>query len=81
MTFNVRLFAMVREIAGADIVSVSLPPEAPASMIIGELAKSYPDIERWRPHLRIAVNAEYAGEDHILREHDEIALIPPVSGG
>jgi molybdopterin converting factor subunit 1 len=76
MEVTVRLFAMLRERAGARELTLELPDGARVSDALaelGELAAGLP--------LVMAVNREYAPEDHVLDAGDELALIPPVSGG
>src|SRR5688572_17109980 len=76
MQVTVRLFAMLRERAGASEVTVELPDGATvrdALAALGDLADGMP--------LVMAVNREYAPEDARLDSGDELALIPPVSGG
>jgi molybdopterin synthase catalytic subunit len=76
MEVTVRLFAMLRERAGASEVTVELPDGArvgDALAALGDLAEGMP--------LVMAVNREYAREDAPLDPGDELALIPPVSGG
>lgn len=76
MEVTVRLFAMLRERAGASEVTVELPEGArvrDALAALGGLADGLP--------LVMAVNREYAPEDAVLDPGDELALIPPVSGG
>lgn len=76
MQVTVRLFAMLRERAGAREVTLELPDGARVSdalSALGDLASDLP--------LVMAVNREYAHEDHPLDAGDELALIPPVSGG
>ena len=73
---TVRLFAMLRERAGAGEVVLDLPEGASvhdALESLGELAEGLP--------LVMAVNREYAPEHQVLAAGDELALIPPVSGG
>jgi molybdopterin synthase catalytic subunit len=73
---TVRLFAILRERAGAGAVTLELPEGArvrDAIDSLSELAEGVP--------LVMAVNREYASEDHVLDAGDELALIPPVSGG
>jgi molybdopterin synthase catalytic subunit len=73
---TVRLFAILRERAGAGSVDLELPEGArvaDALAELGPLAEGLP--------LVMAVNREYAPEDHELSSGDELALIPPVSGG
>jgi molybdopterin synthase catalytic subunit len=73
---TVRLFAMLRERAGARELTLELPDGArvaDALSELGEIAAGLP--------LVMAVNREYAPEDQVLDPGDELALIPPVSGG
>jgi MoaE-MoaD fusion protein len=76
MEVTVRLFAMLRERAGAREVTLELPDGARVSDALAELGS----IAEGLP-LVMAVNREYADEDQLLDSGDELALIPPVSGG
>jgi MoaE-MoaD fusion protein len=76
MEVTVRLFAMLRERAGAREVTLSLPDGARVSDALAELGA----IAEGLP-LVMAVNRVYADEDQVLDAGDELALIPPVSGG
>ena len=78
MEVTVRLFAILRERAGAQELTLELPDgasvnDALASAPLVALAEGVP--------LVMAVNREYAGGEHVLDAGDELALIPPVSGG
>ena len=73
---TVRLFAMLRQRAGSDEVVLDLPDGAKvddALAALGDLADDLP--------LVMAVNREYAPGHQVLAPGDELALIPPVSGG
>jgi molybdopterin synthase catalytic subunit/molybdopterin converting factor small subunit len=76
MEVTVRLFAMLRERAGAPEVVLELPEGACVRDALDALA----DLAQGLP-LVLAVNREYAAEDRVLDAGDELALIPPVSGG
>src|SRR5919201_4279627 len=76
MEVTVRLFAMLRERAGAREVTLQLPDGARVGDALAELGS----IAEGLP-LVMAVNREYADEDQVLDAGDELALIPPVSGG
>jgi molybdopterin synthase catalytic subunit len=76
MEVTVRLFAMLRERAGRPAVTLELPEGARVADALAELdglADGLP--------LVMAVNREYADEGRVLDAGDELALIPPVSGG
>ena len=76
MEVTVKLFAMLRERAGAREVTLDLPAGArvrDAVSALGEVTAGMP--------LVMAVNREYAPDDRVLDPGDELALIPPVSGG
>jgi len=76
MLVRIRLFAMLRERAGTNELELELPEGArvrDALAAVESLAAGLP--------LVMAVNREYASEDALLTAGDELALIPPVSGG
>jgi MoaE-MoaD fusion protein len=73
---EVRLFAMLRERAGAPSVTLELPAGARVRDALEELSELAAGLP-----LVMAVNREYAGEERVLEPDDELALIPPVSGG
>ncbi|MEA2422662.1 MAG: MoaE-MoaD fusion protein, partial [Thermoleophilaceae bacterium] len=76
MEVTVLLFAMLRERAGARQLTLELPEGARVRDALDSLADIASDLP-----LVMAVNREYAPEDHVLDPGDELALIPPVSGG
>ena len=82
MTVNVRLFAVLRERAGTDSIAVDLADGATVGDAIAALAET-PELAGVLDRLPVAmaVNRDYAAADTTLSEGDEVALIPPVSGG
>ena len=76
MQVTVRLFAMLRERAGASEVTLELPDGARVRDAIAALDGVVDDLP-----VVMAVNREYAPDDAVLDPGDELALIPPVSGG
>src|SRR3954464_6613051 len=72
----VLLFAMRRGRAGARQITIELPDGARVRDALDQLAALAADLP-----LVMAVNREDAPEDHVLDAGDELALIPPVSGG
>jgi molybdopterin synthase catalytic subunit len=82
MVIRIRLFAQLRERAGADYIDAALPDGATVADALRELGGGPPlDELLARLPVRMAVNRELVGPDTKLRADDELALLPPVSGG
>jgi len=81
MTVTVRLFAIVRERAGVEAVQLQLPEAATVQAASRMLGEKYPSLRDFLPRVAFAVNQEYVAADALLRDGDELAVIPPVSGG
>ena len=82
MTISVRLFAILRERAGQDRIALELDPGATVDDALAALARE-PGLAEplGRMAVAMAVNRDYASGDTELHAGDELALIPPVSGG
>ena len=76
MRVQIRLFATLRERAGADSLTLELPDGARVGDALGELRWLTGDLRTV-----LAVNRDYASAETVLQADDELALIPPVSGG
>ena len=81
MHVRVRLFARQREMAGAREVELELATGATIEDAWRALAARVPAIASGRPFARFARNGDYAEPDTLLADGDEIACIPPISGG
>ena len=81
MRVTVRLFARLRDIAGAAELAREIPSGATIGDLWHELAGEYPDLVPYERSISSAVNADYARMTHVLRAGDEVAFLPPVSGG
>jgi molybdopterin synthase catalytic subunit len=78
---RVLFFGAARE-AAADEAELILGEGEQARSVFGRLLELYPDLRRFRSSLLVAVNQEYARDlDVVLKDGDELALFPPVSGG
>jgi molybdopterin synthase catalytic subunit len=76
MKISVRLFAGVRERAGKEIVEVEIPDQATTDDVLEALADVVGEAR-----CVVAVNREYVGPGMPVRAGDEVAIVPPVSGG
>ena len=81
MTVRVLIFGVLADRTGKRELAVTLPEAATAADLLTKLAADYPDVAAMRGKLAVAVNMEYTDAAHVLHEGDEMALIPPVSGG
>jgi molybdopterin converting factor subunit 1 len=79
MTIRVLFFAYFRERVGVRQTTVDLPAEAKVEDLWRELVSRYEKLPSDPP--RFAVNQVYVDNAHPLHDNDELALIPPVSGG
>jgi molybdopterin converting factor subunit 1 len=76
---HVRLFASYREAAGTNRLDTTLPFDARVADLLDSLSGQLPALQRTRG--LIAVNHTYVTPETALHDEDEVALIPPVSGG
>jgi molybdopterin converting factor subunit 1 len=81
MKAKVRLFARLSELAGTRVAEVEVGEGLAAADVYGVLCRDYPQLAGMGGVLRYAVNGEYVSAAHPVGENDEVALIPPVSGG
>ncbi len=79
LSVTVRCFAAVRDLLGCERLEVPLAAGATVAALREELARRAPDLASLR--VAYAVNRAYVREDHVLQQGDEVALIPPISGG
>lgn len=78
---KVRLFAILAEIAGKREIDLTVPKDATGYDLLSALTEKYPELAPLAESLRLAANLEYVPLDHRLAPDDDLALIPPVSGG
>jgi molybdopterin converting factor subunit 1 len=81
MKLEVRLFAVARELAGADSISVELPQESTVAALRTAIARDFPQLAPLLPQVLFAVGSEYARDHTVLAADADVACIPPVSGG
>jgi molybdopterin converting factor subunit 1 len=78
---RVKLFAALREKAGTGELPVDLPEGATVADLAAALAKAIPEAAPLLVSVRYAVNCAFAGPGTVIGQNDEVAVIPPVSGG
>src|SRR5271169_1984177 len=81
MQVQVRYLGMLKEIAGRDGELVEVADGTDLRELYAALQRRMPQLQQFRAAIALAVNYEYSGSETPLHEGDEVALIPPVSGG
>lgn len=77
---HIRFFGPARDLAETKELTLDIEDHTTVGQIAGVIAENYPKLGS-ALGLRLAVNREYVALDHILGDRDEVAVIPPVSGG
>jgi len=80
MKCSIKAFGISKEIIGGKQLELEVPEGTTVSNLKKTLFEKYPALAELRS-VYVAVNTSYAAEELVLKEGDEIALIPPVAGG
>jgi molybdopterin converting factor subunit 1 len=81
MTITIRLFALLKDRAGTDQISLDLPEQSTIATAVEQLRHRVPALADHLNHIAFALNRSYTQSNTPLQDGDELALIPPVSGG
>jgi molybdopterin converting factor subunit 1 len=81
MRVTVRLFARLRDLAGAGELVRDLSAPATVQTVWRSLVAEFPTLADYERTMSVAVNAEYARMNADVTDGDEVAFLPPVSGG
>jgi molybdopterin converting factor subunit 1 len=81
MRVRVRLFARLRELAGTEELAVEVPDGATVEDVWEAVAAAHPALAGHRRSVAAALNAEFAKTYTRVEAGDEVAFLPPVSGG
>ncbi len=81
VSIRVLFFGAARDVVDANPLDLSLEAPATVSSAFQSLVERFSQLERFGRSLLFAVNQEYATPDTVLKENDELAVFPPVSGG
>lgn len=81
MRVRVLLFAALREAVGQKQLELELPADATLAELIARLERDHAPLVRYRGRLLVSLNEERAALESQLGDGDEVALLPPVSGG
>ncbi len=81
MAYEILLFAALKDKTGLSAWRCQSEEPLTASDLLARFFEAYPELAGLRKVTRLAVNHAFCTRDQLLRESDELALIPPVSGG
>ena len=81
MRIQIKYFAIIREVMGRGDELREVVAASTAGEVLDVLSRETPALARYLAASMVMVNQEYAARDQVLQDGDEVALIPPVSGG
>jgi molybdopterin converting factor subunit 1 len=81
MRITVRLFARLRDLAGSGELVRDVPAPATVQTIWTSLVAEFPALAQYERSMSVAVNTDYSRMTATVKDGDEVAFLPPVSGG
>jgi len=78
---KVRLFAILKDVVGEREITITVPSGVTVSYLNNEILKKYPQLRSFSNKFVTSVNYKVTNGDTTISSSDEIALLPPVSGG
>jgi len=81
MKVRLKLFASFRQIFNASEIDYELPDGSTARDLLDDLFARYPELQRFKGHVIVTINRQASPLTANIRPGDEVAILPPVSGG
>ncbi|MBL1210989.1 MoaD/ThiS family protein [Geminocystis sp. GBBB08] len=81
ITVKIKLFAIYQEIYQQEEITLKISEKSQVKDILKIIIQEKPALKKWENLTKLAVNLEFVSPDFEVKDGDEIALIPPVSGG
>lgn len=78
---RVLAFAGAKDAIGRETLEIQLVSPTTARALLDRICADHPALAPYAPSLRIAINGAYAQWSDLVRDGDEVAIIPPVAGG
>lgn len=76
-----KFFASARDVVGEKDLTIELDKESKVDDLMQHLYDEYPDLEERKEHLLVSINKDRTDKDEPLKDGDEVAIMPPVTGG
>ena len=81
ITITVKLFAAYQEAYKLSELVLEFPTQTRVAAVLENIIAQHPELNQWRNLTRFGVNLRFVEPDTLLKDGDEVVLIPPVSGG
>jgi sulfur-carrier protein len=81
ITVTVKLFAIYQEVYGVSELVWSFDDHTPVQAVCDRLIHEHPELSQWRDFTKFGINLQFVSPQTILKNDDEVVLIPPVNGG
>ncbi|MGD1716862.1 MoaD/ThiS family protein [Hydrocoleum sp. CS-953] len=81
ISITLKLFAAYQEAYKVPELQLTLSPGTTVSQLLEKLISQHPELEKWRNVTKFGINLNFVPGETILKDGDEVVLIPPVSGG
>lgn len=81
MKIEVQFFSRLRDIVGQPALAREVAAGSTVGDLLATLYAEFPSLAGWDKHLLLAVGLDYVKRDQVLREGDEVSVMPPVQGG
>jgi molybdopterin converting factor small subunit len=81
MNLRVQFFSRLRELAGVSEMELDVPDGTRVAALLEVLYSQTAALRDWDKSILVAAGVEFVGRDYVLREGDEVSVMPPVQGG
>ena len=81
MKVRAQFFAQLRDVTGVSEAMVELSEGATVADLLATLFEQTPELRRWEKNILVGSGVEFVERQHILRQGEEVAIMPPVQGG
>lgn len=81
MKVRVQLFSRLRDLAGESEIDLDAPEGASVNDLLKRLYARTPSLQNWDKSILVAIGVEFVPRNHLVKNGDEIAVMPPVQGG
>lgn len=81
MKIHVQFFSRLRDVTRSERLDLDMKAGATVSDLLAELFARFPTLRVWERSILVGADVEFVDRDYVLREGDEISIMPPVQGG